>query len=591
MPLSFFKKNKKTAQPNAYEEAVTSLRDLIAPSGLVVNSASIKLGETYCRTLFILTYPRYLSMNWFSPIIELDQLFNVSISYHPVDNAIILRQLRKKLGDVGAQISLEQERGAPRNPILETSLADIESLRDAIVQGREKMFRVALYITIMAKSEIGLNEMEANVQSLLESKLIYIKSANFRQFEGFESSLPLELDRLGFNVLLNSSPASTLFPFISLNLTDNKGILYGVNVHNNSLVIFDRFSMEHSNMCVFGTAGSGKSYAVKLEALRSLMLDTTVLIIDPENEYQYLSQSIGGSFFKISVGSENHINPFDLPIIGEGETAAEVFRTHILTLIGLIKILIGGLTPKEEVIIDQAITQTYAARDISVESSTGNNMPLLEDLQAILETMEEGSDLSARLYKYTKGTYSGFLNQQTNININERFVVFNIRDLEEELRPIAMYIVLNYIWNSVKKEMKKRLLIIDEAWYLLKHPESADFMFGIAKRSRKYYLGLTTITQDIGDFLNSPYGVPIITNSALKMLFKQSSATIDKIAETLHLTEVEKAILLQAEVGTGLFIAGNKHAVIQVIPSYTEDQMITSDPQQLLAMKKSKEAV
>lgn len=462
MPLPFFKK-RTPSQPSPYEQAVSSLRDLIAPSGLVINSTSIKLGETFCRTLFILTYPRYLSMNWFSPVIEMEHLFNISISYHPVDNTIILRQLRKKLGDVGAQVSLEQERGAPRNPILETSLNDIENLRDAIIQGREKMFRVSLYITIMAKSETELNEIEAKIQSLLESKLIYIKSANFRQFEGFESSLPLNLDRLNFSILLNSGPASTLFPFISLDLTDNKGILYGVNVHNNSLVIFDRFSMENANMCVFGTAGSGKSYAVKLEALRSLMLDTTVLIIDPENEYQYLSQSIGGSFFKISIGSENHINPFDLPIIGEGETAAEIFRSHILTLIGLIKILVGGLTPKEEVLVDQAIIQTYAAKDISVETTNNLNIPLLEDLQAVLDTMEEGSDLSAKLYKYTKGTYAGFLNQQTNININERFVVFNIRDLEEELRPIAMYIVLNYIWNSVKKEMKKRLLIIDEA--------------------------------------------------------------------------------------------------------------------------------
>jgi len=447
MKIPFSKKSTKIMPtiPNEYEQAVSSLRDLIAPSGLVVNSASIKLGETYCRTLFILTYPRYLSMNWFEPIIEMEHLFNISISYHPVDNALILRQLRKKLGDVGAQIALEQERGAPRNPVLETSLQDIENLRDAIVQGQEKMFRVAVYITILAKSETELNEIEAKVQSLLESKLIYIKSANFRQFEGYESSLPLGLDRLGFSVLLNSGPASTLFPFISLDLTDNKGILYGVNVHNNSLVIFDRFTKENANMCVFGTAGSGKSYSVKLEALRSLMLGSTVIIIDPENEYQYLAQSIGGSFFKISVGSENHINPFDLPIIGADETAPEVFRSHILTLIGLIKILIGELTVQEEVLLDQAIVQTYAARDISIESTSSTNVPILEDLQAVLGTMKGGADMAAKLYKYTKGTYAGFLNQQTNININERFVVFNIRDLEEELRPIAMYVVLNYI--------------------------------------------------------------------------------------------------------------------------------------------------
>ncbi len=374
--------------------------------------------------------------------------YNISIFFHPVDNTLILRQLRKKLGDIGAQISLEEERGAPRNPILETALQDIENLRDAIVQGREKMFRVALYITILAHSENQLNETEAKIQSILESKLVYAKPATFRQYEGYESSIPLSLDRLGFGTLLNSSPASTLFPFISLDLTANKGVMYGVNLHNNSLIIFDRFSLENANMCVFGTAGSGKSYAVKLEALRSLILDTNIMIIDPENEYQYLAQAIGGSFFKIAVASEDHINPFDLPIIGPGETAQEVFRSHVLTLIGLIKLLVNGLTPQEEVLIDQAIVQTYQARDITDVNNNQNeaqNTPLLEDLEAVLKTMEGGTDLASKLYKYTQGTYSGFLNQQTNINLENRFIVFNIRDLEEELRPMAMYVVLNYI--------------------------------------------------------------------------------------------------------------------------------------------------
>lgn len=570
----------------SYEKTLATLRDIIAPSGLIINSTSIKLGSIYARTLFILTYPRYLSPGWFSSIINFDSDLNLSIFYHPIDNSSILRQLRKKLGDVGAQMQLEAEKGVPRNPALETALEDIEKLRDSITQGIEKMFRVSVYITIMAKSELELNDLENKINSLLESKLIYPKPSHFRHFEGFEGTVPVCLDRLNYGTLLNSTPASTLFPFISSNLSNNEGILYGINLINNSLIIFDRFKLENANMCVLGTSGSGKSYAVKTHAVRELMMGSEIMIIDPENEYEYLAKAVGGENYNISVASKDNINPFDLPIIGKDETVGEVFRGHILNLIGLIKILIGGLKPEEEVIVDQAITLTYASRNITMESDNDlGAMPVLEDLVNVLTTMDGGSDIAAKLYKYTKGTYGGFLNKPTNINMKNSFVVFNINELEEELRPIAMYILLNHVWNNIKKQLKKRILIIDESWYLMKFSETADFILSFAKRARKYFLGLTTIAQDLDDFLKVPQGIPVITNSTIKIIFKQSSATIKQLTETLGLTEIEKSLLTQVDVGSGLFMAGNKHTIVQVVASYTEDQLITSDPKKLITLK------
>lgn len=571
---------------SGYAKAVASLRDVISPAGIVVNTTSIKLGGTYARTLFILTYPRYLSPGWFSSVINFESTTNISIFYHAIDNSTILRQLRKKLGDVGAQIQLEAEKGVPRNPALETAIEDIENLRNAVVQGTEKMFRVAVYITLIGSSEKELNDNENKINAFLESKLIYPKSAHFRHFEGYECTVPVCLDRLGYGTLLNSTPASTLFPFISANLTQNTGIMYGINLINSSLIIFDRFSLENANMCVFGTSGSGKSYAVKTHAVRELMMGSEIIVIDPENEYEYLAKAVGGESYKIAVSSKDHINPFDLPIITTDETVGEVFRGHVLNLIGLIKILLGGLSPTEEVVIDQAITLTYASRNIDVESDNAiENIPVLEDLTNVLNTMEGGANLAAKLYKYTKGTYGQFLNHSTNINLRNKFVVFDINELEEELRPIAMYILLNYVWNSVKRTMKKRILIIEEAWLLMKFKESANFMLSFAKRARKYYLGLTTITQDLDDFLKSPYGLPIIANSSIKLLFKQSTVAINQLADALQLTGVEKELLTQIDIGSGLFLAGDKHTLVQVVASYTEDQLITSDPARLMSLK------
>jgi len=585
--LNFF----KTTQPKnpSHKETLTTLQDLIAPAGLEISPNNLKLGEKFCSTLFVLTYPRYLSSNWFSSLVNLDESFNISIFFHPLEVNTILRDLRKKSAEMQAQISIEAERGLVRNPLIEAALKNIEELRDLIQQGNERLFDTAVYITFFADNKEDLNKIQNEIENALERQLIYAKPAVFRQFEGFESSLPLGLDRLLITTPLNSQPASTLFPFSSLDLSENTGVLYGINQHNNSLIIFDRFSLANANMVVFAQAGAGKSYAIKMEILRSLLLGTNVLIIDPENEYSYLADSLGGSYFRIAVGSNDHINPFDLPIVTEEETSEEVFRSHILNLIGLIKLMVGNLSPQEETVLDRAITQTYASRDIFPETmAEGKTPPLMEDLESVLKNIEGGENLGAKLYKYTQGTYAGFLNQLSNIDINNRLIVFGIRDLEEELRPIALYVVLNYIWTMIKKDLRKRMMVIDEGWWLLKHEESASFLFSLIKRARKYYLGVTFITQDIEDALMSSYGKPIITNSALALLLKQSPANIEMIGKAFNLTEQEKSILLQASIGTGLFFAEDRHVAVQVVASYAEDQIITSSPAQLIAIKEAK---
>jgi len=591
MRLPFLpQKKQKQTKDLAYAEAFSSLQNLIAPAGLEINTNFLKLGEQYCSTLFILTYPDYLASNWFSSIINLDESFDISIFFHPLDINKVLRDLRKKSAEIQAQINIEAERGLVRNPLLEAALNNVEKLRDTIQQGSERLFDVGVYITFWADNKEGLSKVESKIKNLLEQQLIYAKPAIFREFEGMESSFPLGLDRLFLTNPLNSQPASTLFPFSSLDLSDNKGILYGINLHNNSLVIFDRFALPNANMVVFAQAGAGKSYAVKLEILRSLLLGTNILIIDPENEYQYLADSIGGSYFNIAVASEDNINPFELPLVKEDEeTNEEVFRNHILSLIGLIKLMLGGLSPQEEIILDRALIQTYASRDIFPENMTERKTPpLMEDLENVLQSSEGGEDLAAKLYKFTKGTYAGFLNKPSNIDINNRLVIFGVRELSDELRPIAMYVVLNYIWTMIKKDMKKRIAVIDEGWWLLNHEESASFLFGLVKRARKYYLGVTFITQDIEDALSSPYGKPLITNSSLALLLRQSPANIDAIGKALNLTEQEKTILLQSSIGTGLFFAQDKHVAIQIIASYAEDQIITSNPAQLMAIKEAK---
>ena len=579
---------EKIKIPQTYTPSSKDISDVIAPAALEVSANYLRVGDFFLKSLFIFTYPRYLSTGWFNPIINFPNLMDVSIFIHPVDTALALRNLRKKATQIQAQLMENEEKGKIRDPILETAFQDIEMLRDALQQAQEKLFNIGLYLTIYGASPEELTRLENKIVSLFEEHLVYVKPALFQQLEGFNSSLPLAQDKLLIHTPLNSGPTSSFFPFISMDLTSDEGVLHGINRQNNSLIIFDRFSLENANKVVFAMAGAGKSYATKLEILRSLMFGLDVLVIDPENEYQRLAEAVGGSFINISLTSKNSINPFDIPPVPRGESAAEVFRSHVVNLTGLLKLMLGEITADEEALLDRALTETYASRNITPEREDFTKIPppLLEDFQAILQSMEGGRGLAERLYKFTKGSYAGFANKATSVDVANRFVVFSIRDLEDELRPIAMYVVLNFIWSLIRVELKQRILVIDEAWWMMKYPDSASFLFSLVKRARKYYLGVTTITQDVEDFLGSPFGKPIITNASLALLLKQSPATIDLVQKTFSLTETEKALLLEAAVGEGLFFAGLKHVAIQIIASFYEDRIITTSPAQLLEQQK-----
>jgi len=597
MHLPFLKKLKKKSEipEEFFNEEPMGIADIVAPSFIEIKQNHLKIGERFAKSYFIFSFPRYLSTGWLSPIINLNVPMDVSFHLHPVASEKILRKLRKRVTEVQAEIAEREEKGLIRDPVLETAHHDLEDLRDKLQTAQERMFRFSLYLTTYADTEKELRDIETSLRSILESRLIYIKPALYQQKEGFVCTSPYDLDLLMVTTLMNTAPLSSTFPFISFDLSSNEGILYGINRHNSSLVLFDRFTLANSNSVIFAVSGAGKSYAVKLEVLRYLMLGVDGIIIDPENEYKFLAEAVGGSFFNISLASPHHINPFELPALREDEKAEDVLRTNIINLVGLMRIMFGGLTPEEDGIMDRALTETYAAKDITPESDPnlwgkkeGLPFPIMSDLEEVLLTMEGAESLVRRLQRFTKGVYAGFFNQPSNISMKNRLVVFGIRDMEDELRPMALFTVLRYIWKTVTSEMKKRLLIIDEAWWLMKTEDGASFLFGTVKRARKYWLGVTTITQDVNDFMKSDYGQPIITNSSLVLLMKQSPATINVVQKTFNLTEEEKMLLLETPVGEGMFFAGTKHVLIKVLASYTEDQIITTAPEELMKIKQAK---
>ncbi len=573
-----------------YQAATLELQDILAPSALKISPKALNLGDKIARTYFVISYPRFLSDNWFTPIINLDKIFDVSIHIHPLDTNTILRKFQKKVAEVQSQVNVRESKGLVRDPVLDTAYQDLEALRDSLQQAQDKMFDVGLYITIYADTMQDLSKLENEIKSILEAKLVYIKPALFQQDVGFNSVAPLATDFLAVHQKMNTEPLSSIFPFVSFDLSSDKGILYGINRHNSSLVIFDRFSLENYNSVTFAKSGSGKSYSTKLEILRTLMFDAEVIVIDPEREYEYLSEAIGGRYFNISLSSEHHINPFDLPIPADDETPEDVLRSNTIQLVGMFRIMLGGLTPEEDAIIDKAVTETYALKDITSDSDFATiEPPLLSDFEMVLSGIEGSDSIMTRLTKYTKGSWKNFINQPTNVDINKRFIVFSVRDMEDDLKPVAMYIVTHFIWNAVRKNLKKRLLIVDEAWWMMKSEDTASFLYSIAKRGRKYFLGLSTITQDVNDFIDSQYGMAIVTNSSMQLLLKQSTSSANALQKVFNLTDEEKYLLLESEVGEGIFFAGLKHVAIKVIASYTEDQIITSDPSQVLAIKKAKE--
>lgn len=579
-------KQKLIEVEKLYQEGLASIRDLIAPSSMEIQYDKIRIEGMYAQSFYVFAYPRFLDTNWLSPVINFDVTMDMAQFIYPIDSSEIMKILKRKVAQMQSSIRMSDEKGNVRDPAIETALQDAEELRTQIQRGQEKFFQLGMYFTLYAEDQKKLTRISKQLTSLLGGKLVLTKKTEFQAEHAFNSTMPICVDEIDVTLNMNTSPLSTMFPFSSSELTSNRGILYGLNRHNDSLIIFDRFSLENANSVVFAKSGAGKSYAVKLEILRSLMFGTDVIVLDPENEYEAISEVVGGSYMRVSLNSDRRINPFDLPapIKDEIVQPGDLLRQNIITLHGLLKIMLGGVTPEEEGILDRALTDTYALRGITMEVEDPSSFPppTMVDLYDILSSTEGGRNLAMRLAKYTEGTYAGLLNKPTNIDLTKGLVVFSIRDLEDALRPIAMYMILNFIWNKIRSSLRKRLMIIDEAWSLMQHEDSAQFLYGLVKRARKYYLGITTITQDVEDFVQNKYGKPIITNSSLQLLLKQAPAALEMLQKMFNLTEGEKYMLLNSGIGQGLFFAGTQHVAIQVIASYGEDKLVTTNPEEIL---------
>jgi len=601
----FFRKKKPTTPPNqvstspispkpagaatdTFAKGLVATKDIIAPSSIEVDFDHLKIGNVYFRTLFVAGYPRFVSANWLSPLINFDYSLDVSMFTYPVEGKDVLDELRRKIAEMEAEITTDIQRGKIVDPGVQAKLEDAQALQEELVKGAERFFQFGLYITITAPSLSELNRITKEVESTLGSLLIISKKSTLQMEEGLASTLPICSDRLNITRNMDTTSLATTFPFTSSELTANEGILYGINEHNGSLIIFDRFSLENANSVVFAKAGAGKSYLVKLETLRSLMFGTEIIAIDPEAEYKALSEAVGGEYITFGFNSPSKINPFDLSAIyeeGENELSQKILSLH-----SLFKVIMGQISPSEEAILDRALVLTYKMKGITPDPETQKREPpLMEDLYKALIGMEEEEAglLADRLEKFVKGSFAGIFDQHSNIDIKNPFTVFSTRDLEETLRPTAMFIILDFIWTKIRREMKKRILVVDEAWYLMKYPDSANFLYSIAKRARKYYLGLTTITQDVEDFFASDYGKAIITNSSIQILLKQHPAAIDKVSQTFYLSEGEKHLLLSADIGEGLFFAGQNHVAIQVVASPEEHQLVTTKPGELLQMRRA----
>jgi conjugal transfer ATP-binding protein TraC len=591
----------------AFQKGITALRDFIAPSSLEYNSSYFQLGTRFARSYYVYGYPRQLYTGWLSSMVNLDEVMDMSMYVYPVESQVVLENLRKKVAQLEAGIQIDGEKGRIRDPGKQASILDAEEMRDKLQVGEERFFRFGLYFTVYANSLDELEFVSHKVESLLGQQLIFSKPASAQQEQAFNATAPQFSDQLQIRRNMSTGALSTSFPFTSADLSQDNGILYGINMHNSGLVIFDRFSLENGNSVVFAKSGAGKSFTVKLEALRSMMFGTEIFIIDPENEYQRMCEAAGGAYVRLSLGSTTRINPFDLPRVVDSEEADSALRSNLITLHGLLRLMMGGaqaqmlggssammpaLAPSEEADLDAALIETYAKAGITNDPLTHTSPPpTINDLyDTLLHMGGNGPQLAQRLRKYTSGTFAGIFSQQSNVDINNPLVVFNIRDLEDELRPVAMYIVLNYIWNTTKSDQKRRLLIVDEAWQLMKYEDSANFLFSIAKRARKYNLGITTITQDVEDFMGSRMGRAIVANASMQFLLKQSPTAVDVLSDVFKLTAEERKRLSQFPVGQGLFFAGQNHVHIQIVASPTETGLITTNPDQVKQMEAQQQA-
>ncbi len=593
--IPFLSKNKKAKIPTVVPlSGFEKLKELISPPGAAFFTDYFQIGDILGRALVVLDYPSYLTSGWLSRLINLNEVFNLALHFTPLETQTVLKQLERQLAKIEAQIAERQEAGKVRSPELTAAYRNVESLRDLLAQAQERMLQIGFYLTIFAKDKKELDVLTSEITKTLESYLITVKSIMFQQKEAFFSTNLLGIDEVKTLYHLNSSTAASFFPFISSDIIDETGIFFGINLQNASLVILNRWAYENPHLVILARSGAGKSYTAKLEVMRNLMMGTDVIILDPENEYKSIAEFYDGAFISLSLHSDEKLNPFDLPPILENEEPLDVYKEHTADLMNFCQLLMGEkLDPEDFSILDQAIHQTYLSFNILPDQNFGEikSFPTLNDLEKILRSLVGGDKIANRLYPFTKGNFDGFVNRPTTVEINKRLVIFGLKELPEVLRPIGMFIALNYILNKVRREMKRRLVIIDEAWWIMRQPFGAEFLFNVIKRGRKYNLAVTNITQDIEDFLVSPFGKPIITNSAIVLLMKQSPATIDICSQAFVLSEGEKQFLLQAERGEGLLMIGNRRAPIYILASYAEDQIIRSRPEQLIALKKAKESL
>lgn len=592
----------------AFKKGITALRDFIAPSSIEYQKTHFQLGTRFARTYYVYGYPRQLTTGWLSSLVNIDEVIDLSLYVYPVESQVVLENLRKKVAQLEAGLMIDAEKGRVRDPAKQSAIQDAEEMRTKLQVGEERFFRFGFYFTLYGNSMDELEFVAHKIESILGQQLVYSKPASSQQEQGLNSTVPQFTDQLQIRRNMNTGAVSTSFPFTSADLTQDNGILYGINMHNSGLVIFDRFTLENGNAVVFAKSGAGKSFTVKLEAIRSMMMGTEIFIIDPENEYQRMCEAVGGAYIRLSLNSTTRINPFDLPHVVDTDEADNALRSNLITLHGLLRLMMGGasmqvlsngaisggaLDAAEEADLDAALIETYAKAGITNDPLTHTSVPpTINDLyDTLLHMGGSGPQLAQRLRKYTSGTFAGLFSQQSNININNPMVVFNIRDLEDELRPVAMYIVLNYIWNKTKSDQKKRILVVDEAWQLMKYEDSANFLFSLAKRARKYNLGITTITQDVEDFMGSRMGRAIVANSSMQILLKQSSSAVDVLAGVFKLTSEERKRLSQFPVGQGLFFAGQNHVHIQITASQTEQNLITTNPDQVRQIQQASDLV
>ncbi len=583
----FFQNSKKIVSQNqehrssltAIQKGMVSLADVIAPSSVEVDFNYIRVGERFYKTFFVVGYPRYVSPNWLSPVIDFNHSLNISMFIYPTSSSDILSDLRRKTAEMEATISSQIDQGLVVDAKVQAALEDAQSLTEELAKGIERFFQMSLYITLYSESLAELDTASKQLESTLSSLLILPKTSTLQMEEGFKSTIPLGEDNLFITRNMDTASLASTFPFTSATLTQDKGIMYGLNQQNGSLIIFDRFSLENANEVVFGKSGSGKSFLIKLEAMRQFMFGTEIIIIDPEGEYQQITKTFGGEYVSFTPSSGVKINPFDLSgMYTEGENELGL---KILSLHGLLRIVMGELDATHDAILDRALVETYRQKGITTDPATQKKEPpLMEDLYKVLLGMEDtnASELALRLEKFIKGSLSGLFNQQSNFDITNPFTSFSIKALEDQLRPIAMHIILDFVWTKIRKSLKKRLLILDEAWYLMKYEDSASFVYGIAKRARKYYLALTTATQDVGDFLSTDYGKAVLSNSSIQILLKQSPTEIDTVSKIFYLSNGEKELLLSVGVGEGLFFVGLSHVVVKVVASPFEKDLATSNP-------------